>query len=75
MPLIEKITRAVRRNAIRECLELSPHSDLLQLGVLDSLGILGVVADLEQELACRIDPEDILPEHFSTIEGMARLFH
>jgi acyl carrier protein len=74
MPLTEMITQAVRRNAIRKSVAMNAHSDLLQLGILDSLGIVALVADLEEELACRVAPEEIVPENFSTIEGMVRLF-
>lgn len=41
--------------------------------MLDSLGIAQLVAALEENFNIEIDPEDILPENFSTINEISAL--
>jgi len=43
---------------------------LLENGVLDSLGILDLVAYLEREFQVSISDEDLLPEHFDTLDRL-----
>lgn len=42
--------------------------DLLQNGVIDSLGVLDVVNFLEREFGVTISDEDLTPEHFGSVE-------
>ncbi len=46
---------------------LSEEERLLENGILDSLGVLDLVAYLENEFAIAIQDEDLLPEHFATL--------
>lgn len=41
--------------------------------MLDSLGIAQLVAALEENFNIEIDPEDILPENFSTVNEIDAL--
>jgi acyl carrier protein len=43
---------------------------LLENGILDSLGILDLVAYLEGEFAITVSDEELLPEHFETLERL-----
>lgn len=43
------------------------NMDLFENDMLDSLGIAQLVAALEENFNIEIDPEDILPENFSTV--------
>jgi acyl carrier protein len=49
---------------------LDPDESLLTNGILDSLGVLDVVAFLEAEFKITVSDEDLLPENF---ESLARL--
>jgi acyl carrier protein len=44
---------------------------LLENGVLDSLGVLDLVNYIEEEFKITIVDEDLVPEHFQTIEHLA----
>ncbi|PWL44941.1 MAG: hypothetical protein DBY44_07045 [Veillonellaceae bacterium] len=48
-------------------------ADLFANDMLDSLGVAQLVAALEDTLGIEIDPEDILPENFSTINEIDAL--
>jgi acyl carrier protein len=45
-------------------------TDLLLTGLVDSLGVIDIVAWLEDRLGVDIDPVDIVLEHFQTVDRM-----
>jgi acyl carrier protein len=45
---------------------------LLGTGIVDSLGILEVVAFLEREFQIGVSDDDLVPEQFESIETIAR---
>lgn len=47
--------------------------NLFENDMLDSLGIAQLVASMEETFQIEIDPEDILPENFSTINEISAL--
>lgn len=51
----------------------SGTTDLFTSGVLDSFGIAQLIGALEEEFSIEIDPEDILPENFSTVNEIVTL--
>ncbi|MCI0399373.1 MAG: acyl carrier protein [Chloroflexi bacterium] len=53
-------------------LELNGQN-LIEAGVIDSLGILMLINYLEQRLGAQIQPEDVVLENFCSIEAIKRL--
>lgn len=54
---------------IADCLEV----DLLEAGLIDSFEMVNLVMELENEFEIEIDPEDIIPDNFKTIETIVKL--
>lgn len=52
--------------------QLTDDLPLLETGVVDSLGILDLVAFIEDEFGVAADDDDLIPENFETIQSMAR---
>jgi len=50
---------------------LDPHEDLLARGVIDSFGLIGLIAALERSFGIHIADEDVVPEHFQNLEQLA----
>lgn len=48
-----------------------PETDLFESGILDSLRMISLIDVLEHRFQIKIRDEDILPENFSTLSGMA----
>ena len=46
--------------------------DLFEEGLLDSLGLMRLVAHLEETYRIVVTDEDLVPEHFGTVGGLAR---
>jgi acyl carrier protein len=45
-------------------------TDLLLTGLVDSLGVVMIVEWVERELDIRIDPGDVVLEHFMSVDAM-----
>ncbi len=52
--------------------EFGDDDSLMENGILDSTGILELVAFLEKEFNIRIPNEDILPENMDTMNSLER---
>ncbi len=51
--------------------EITPDSDLLIGGYLDSVSVVRLVAHLEDQYSVKIPPEDILIENFGSIQSIS----
>lgn len=49
---------------------IDDDDQLLANGILDSLGVLDVVAFLEREFGITITDDDLVPEHFDTLRRL-----
>jgi acyl carrier protein len=52
--------------------QVKDEDDLLEGGIVDSLGILDVVGHLEQEFGIQVGDEDLNPENFGNIKALTR---
>ncbi len=52
--------------------EIVADTDLLLTGLVDSLGVVDIVAWIEDRTDLIIDPGDIVIENFQTVEQMVR---
>lgn len=51
-------------------MELNPEADLLSAGVLDSLGILQMVAFIEERFGYQVPDEDVVFENFVSVNAL-----
>jgi acyl carrier protein len=63
--VLEKFPQAKKKN-------LRDSDKLLESGIVDSLGILDLVAFLENDFQVHISDEELLPENFQTVEAIAQ---
>jgi acyl carrier protein len=52
--------------------ELDADTPLIETGILDSTGILELVAHLEEQYGVRVRDEDIIPENMNSIARLGR---
>jgi acyl carrier protein len=52
---------------------LTPDVDLLEEGVLDSLGIFRMVEFLEDDLGVEVDDDELVPTNFATLAAIEAL--
>lgn len=48
---------------------------LLEMGIVDSLGVLEIVTFIEHDLGLSLSDDELLPEHFESIATLADLVH
>ena len=53
-------------------LDLDGDESLLDSGVVDSLGILDVVAFLEEEFSLEVEDDDLAPENFDSLGALEK---
>lgn len=49
---------------------LDAETDLVMSGLVDSLGVVMIVELLERRLDIRIDPSDVVIEHFASVSAI-----
>ncbi len=49
------------------------EADLLGSEILDSLGIVTLLSNVEENYQIEIDPDDIIPDHFENIAAIVSL--
>lgn len=47
--------------------KLADHDSLLEAGIVDSTGILEIIAHLEQSYGVKVDNDEMVPENLDTI--------
>lgn len=51
---------------------ITAEDDLLESGLIDSLGILDLVSFLEQDFGIIVADDELTPEHFQCVDRLAR---
>jgi len=67
---VEAVVRSEFGGALRQR-TIDPSEDLLASGVIDSFGLIGLISSLERTFGIEIIEEDVVPEHFQTLEQLA----
>jgi acyl carrier protein len=52
---------------------VTPDTQLLADGVLDSLNLFLLISHVEDRLGIAIDPDDVMPENFATLDAVCTL--
>ena len=51
--------------------EISEKSSLLDMGILDSTGIMEIVSFLEQKFGIKVKDEDIIPSNLESLDAIS----
>lgn len=55
--------------------DVDPEENLLTSGLVDSVGIVRLIAHLKERLNVTVPPSDLVPANFRTIRVMAAYLH
>jgi acyl carrier protein len=50
---------------------ISPEDDLLESGIINSIGLLKMVAYVEDDLGIEVPPEDVIYENFHSVAALS----
>jgi acyl carrier protein len=56
-------------------IELKESSSFLEEGIIDSTGIMELVAYIESTFGIRLEDEEIIPDNFDSIEKLMNYMH
>ena len=73
MATIEPIMEFIKNQLVREQMKknITEEDDLIQSAIIDSLGILKLIAFLESKFAINISDEELIPENFESIKKIS----
>lgn len=64
--------KKVLENAFPD-IDFEGSDELVDGGILDSITIVGIVSELSMEFGIEIPYEEIIPENFNSLDGLASL--
>lgn len=65
---MKDIIRSYISDTLLSGADIANDDDLLLSGLLDSLSVIRLVQHLENEFAVRVPPEEIVIEHFTSVD-------
>jgi acyl carrier protein len=69
----DRIRRFIEQEVLAGEVARIENDTPLLTGTIDSFGLMQLVTFLEEEFGIEIDPRDMTPEHFSTVDDIATL--
>jgi acyl carrier protein len=66
----EKIRDYITNNLLESEVELTYDDDLLNSGLVDSIGVVKLIAYIQEEFAIEVPPEEMVIENFVTINAI-----
>lgn len=70
MQLRTQILRFVKENLLRGEQDVGPEDSLIELGIIDSIGLMQLMAFLEETTGTRIPDQYINPDNFQSVAAM-----
>jgi acyl carrier protein len=68
----QRVREFVRSNfLVSDDVALTDQASLLELGIVDSTGVLEIIAFLERTFGLAVDDDEIVPENLDSIERIA----
>ena len=70
----ESLIDYIKTNLLDDSFEddLLPEDDLLNGGLLDSLGVVRLIGYIEETYGIKVPPQDMVIENFVSVEAMAQ---
>ena len=63
----------IRELVREEEFQLQDSDQLIETGIIDSMGIISLLEFLETEFAIQIDSDELVPENLETVEVISEL--
>ena len=67
----QDLLRYIRDDLLNGSVEVSPETDLLKSGLIDSLGIMRLVAFIENEFKTSIPAQDLTLENICSVSAIS----
>lgn len=67
--IVQAIRSFIQTNFMVE--EFVDNESFLESGIIDSLGVIDLMAFIEKEYEIKVDPTDVTPENFDSVDRLA----
>ena len=67
----DKILKYIEDNLLESTKKLSSDDDLLNTGLVDSIGVVKLIAFIEDEYHIKVPPEEMVIENFVTVDAIS----
>jgi len=72
--IYELLRRTVRESSpLGSDLAFDDATPILAAGIIDSMGIFGIMTELERAFGCELPPEELDAQNFASIDAMAAM--
>ena len=73
-PIVERARAYVLENFLyaRTDVQLTDTDQLLERGIIDSMGVLELITFVQEEFSVQVSDSDVTEENFGTLNGIAR---
>lgn len=68
---MDKILEILKR--VKPEVDFANNSDLVDEGILDSIDIVTIISEIEEEYEIEIDPDEIDPDNFQSASAMLEM--
>lgn len=68
MNVEESIEKFIQDEILMGTRSVTPQDSLIDQGVLDSLGLLRLIAFLEEQFGIEVEDDEVVPENFQSID-------
>ena len=66
----EKITAYIKDNLLESDIEITEEDDLLNTGLVDSIGVIKLIAYIQEEFGIVVPPEEMVIENFISVSAI-----
>ncbi|HLB08244.1 MAG TPA: acyl carrier protein [Gemmatimonadaceae bacterium] len=75
MTIATSLTAFIQAELVGEerALKVDASTRLIDSGLIDSMGLMQIIAFIEEQTGVRIPDEEVMPENFQTVDSMVRL--
>jgi acyl carrier protein len=67
------LTKFVEENLVQDGLTLKADDNLIEEGVIDSMGLMQMILFIEEQTGVRVPDDHVLPENFQSISRIEHL--
>ncbi len=73
----EILIKFIQENLVgkKQSIKVTENDQLIDLGLVDSIGLMKIISFIEEETGIRISDEEVTPDNFETVQSIDQLIN
>ena len=73
----EILIKFIQENLVgkKQSIKVTENDQLIDLGLVDSIGLMKIISFIEEETGIRISDEEVIPDNFETVQSIDQLIN